>query len=253
VDEQVREESKKVVEVFESHKKRYGTRRLQVELGRQGYPMSRGKLRRIMQQEGLRAIQPKSFVPRTTQTDPGRLRSPNLLEVADFSIYRPNQVYVGDITYLPVGGKWCYMATWIDAFTRVVKGYCVDNHMETSLVTRALSMAINEHSPGQGLIIHTDGGSQYSSKAFRSVLATNKFEQSMTRKDNHYDNAMAESFFGRMKAELLEKQGFRDCQQAKSLVFEYIHYYNTKRIHSGISNQVPAEYEKGIKQSLPGV
>ena len=228
---------------FVLHKRRYGSRRLVVSLANKGIRICRHTVRKILGKHGLLAIQPRSFVPKTTQTDPLRKRNANLLLDPSLVIDGPNQVWVGDITYLPVGGQWAYMATWIDTHTRQVKGHAVASHMRALMVEEAFQKAVEQHKPAQGLIVHTDGGSQYSSKSFRLMLQSHGFKQSMTRPDNCYDNAMAESFNGRMKAELLTDRRLDGQHDAQLAIFEYVHYYNNHRLHSALQYKTPVDYE----------
>jgi transposase InsO family protein len=160
-------------------------------------------------------------------------------------VVRPREVLVGDITYIPLtNGSFLYLATWQDQGSRKIAGWELMDTMPTDLVIRALQKAIDRTVLPKGLIVHSDGGGQYAAHRFRQLLAAHDFQSSMTRKDNHYDNAMAESFFSRFKAELLEKGAFANFEEAYTEIFEYIEiYYNRKRRHSGINYQIPEQYE----------
>lgn len=238
---------KEVKTIFERHLKRYGARRIWSELKDRNFEVGLNKVRRLMRVQNLKAIQPKSFVPRTTQSHPNLRRSPNLLldlPPAD----APSQVIVGDITYLPstLDGydEWLYLATWMDLFSRKIVGWQVDEHMDESLVIRAMKQVIRNRQPSPGLIVHSDGGGQYGSINFRALLAQHQFRQSMTRKDDHYDNAFAESLFSRFKAELLNSDVFYGLENAKRRIFEYIEgYYNTIRKHSSLNYLSPVQFE----------
>lgn len=238
-----------VKSIFEEHLSRYGSRRIQAEMLDRGLQIGRYQIRSRMREEGLKAIQPRSFVPKTTQTNPNLLRSPNLLlELKE--VTQVNQVWVGDITYIPlVGSKWCYLATWMDLYSRLIVGWALQDSMNAQLVIRSLRKAINGRKPPPGLIVHSDGGGQYMDLEFRDLLA-NKFRQSMTRVDNHYDNAHAESLFSRFKAELMGGGTFINLDDAHTAIFEYIEvYYNRKRRHSSISYFSPATFEQQLKKS----
>ncbi|MBK6933195.1 MAG: DDE-type integrase/transposase/recombinase [Saprospirales bacterium] len=140
-------------------------------------------------------------------------RSPDLL-LEGAAPSRPGQVLVGDITYIPLAnGSFLYLACWQDMFSRVIVGWELADHMRSILLENALKKAINHKVLPKGLIIHSDGGKQYASQTFRNLLRQHEFLQSMTRKDNHYDNAMGESLFSRLKAELLEKGAFRNVSE----------------------------------------
>lgn len=247
--------SQAVEQVFSDHRRRYGWRRIQVELADQGLVAGRYQIRSRMKAKGLVAIQPKSFVPKTTQSNPALRRSPNLLLEAANWPSAPDQVVVGDITYLPNqetgAGKWLYLAVWLDLFSRRIVGWQLDRTMESSLVIEAFRQVIRTRHPKAGLIVHSDGGGQYASADFRSLLSMNAYRQSMTRKDNHYDNAHAESLFSRFKAELLNGGVFYGLEDAHERVFEYIEgYYNQVRRHSAIGYLSPAAFEQQYADSI---
>lgn len=194
----------------------------------------------------LRAIQPKSFVPRTTRAAPGKARSPNLLLEMDGPPSGVNQVVVGDITYLASKAGWLYLCTWMDLFSRRIAGWQLDDHMQARLVIEAFGKVVQGRRPPPGLVVHSDGGAQYTTLAFRRMLKRQKCRQSMTRKDNHYDNAFAESLFSRIKAELMDAYPvFKDKHDAQLRVFEYIEgYYNTHRKHSALGYVSPVQFER---------
>ncbi len=237
-----------VAQVFRRHSRRYGVRRLVAELQATGHPYGRRRVRRIMQAEGLRAIQPKSFVPRTTNSRHGARMSPNLLP--GLSVERPQQVFVSDITYLPLaGGTWAYLATWLDLYSRRITGWQVAETMTAELIVGALRQAIGRRPPARGLIVHSDRGGQYVDTAFRALLTAYGYQQSMSRAGETYDNAFAESLFSRYKAELLEGGVFRDVTEAQLETFEYIErYYNPVRRHSALGYVSPQEYERAYDQ-----
>lgn len=230
---------------FWRHKRRYGARRLVAELRDENFVVGRARVRSIMQKYNLIAIQPKSFVPKTTKSHPHLKRSANLLIDRD-KTSRCNEIWVGDITYIPlVGGDWAYLAVWLDLFSRFIVGWDIQTHMRESLVIAAFDKAVQKRQPSKQLIVHSDGGGQYGSLNFRRRLRHQGYEQSMTRKDNHYDNAHAESLFSRFKAELLEDGVFSDYAEARMECFEYIEmYYNPIRRHSSLNNKSPLNFEK---------
>jgi transposase InsO family protein len=231
-----------VSQVFGTHKRRYGSRRIEAELKKQGEQIGRFQVRSLMKCEKLVAIQPKSFVPKTTKDNPSLARSPNLL-LESGSVDRPNQVWVGDITYLPKSnGGWYYLSTWQDMFTCEIVGSKVSETLEADFVVESLQKAIEKSSTAAGMIIHSDGGGQYKSIEFRQLLKSRGFRQSMTRKDNHYDNAKAESLFSRLKAEMLCDQKFKTLEEAELMVFEYVEYYNNVRLHSSLGYKTPREF-----------
>ena len=243
-----RQVEKDVEEVFKAHKRRYGSRRIVSELKDRSISIGRHKVSRILRKKGLCAIQPKSFVPRTT-TGSNLYRSPNLL-LERPKVERINEVWVGDITYLPIqSGGWVYLSNWLDLYSRKIVGWSVMEHMEDELVVKSLIQGVTRDRPESGLIIHADGGGQYKSNRFRIVLDKHEFEQSMTRKDNHYDNATAESLFSRLKAELLEGGKFRNIHEAQLECFDYIeNYYNIKRKHSQLGYKSPIQFEREMEK-----
>lgn len=238
---------KEVKAIFDFHKRRYGALRIWDEMKDKGYKIGLYKVRSLMREQNLIAIQPKRFVPRTTQSNPNLRRSPNLLLDLPFPT-APNQVIVGDITYLPTPDQsedgWLYLAVWMDLFSRKIVGWKVDDNMEEDLVIDAFKQVIKNRQPPEGMIVHSDGGGQYGSINFRALLSHHKIRQSMTRKNDHYDNAHAESLFSRFKAEVLDEGVFQDLYDAKIRVFKFIEgYYNTIRKHSSIGNLSPVQFE----------
>jgi putative transposase len=238
-----------VEEVFWQNSRRYGSRRITAEL-REQTVIGRHRVRRLMREQDLRAIQPRRFVPRTTDSRHGQRMSPNLLVEQEIIVDRPRQVIVGDITYLPLqNGQWAYLATWMDLFSRKILGWQIASSMTAELVIEALKKAIlREHLPA-GLVVHSDRGGQYVDAELRNLLKQHGFEQSMTRADETYDNAYAESLFSRYKTELLEDGAFSDLEQARSETFAYIEgYYNRTRRHSGLGYLSPENFERAFDQ-----
>ena len=237
-----------VKDVFWFHKRRYGSRRISAELKGQGIRAGRYRVRSLMREQGLRAIQPRSFVPRTTVSD-NRRASPNLLK--ESSRAEPKAVLVGDITYLPLrSGKWCYLASWQDKVSRRIVGWKVSDRMTDDLVIGALDKAVKRGLVVGDAIIHSDRGSQYSSNDFRKLLKQHGFRQSMSGRGNCYDNAQAESFWARLKTELLEDGAFRSTGEARSETFSYIEgYYNRVRRHSSLGYLSPDEFERKLENS----
>lgn len=239
-----------VAQVFHVHKRRYGSRRISKELSNQGIKVGRYATRTAMKAQALSAIQPKSFVPKTTDSRYTLGYSPNLLADRAFPI-TPNEVYVGDITYLPTTyGKWLYLSTWMDLYSRTIVGWKVDTHMEESLIIVSLAQALHKRRPKAGLMIHSDRGGQYGGAAFRKLLKDNHCLQSMSAADNPYDNAFAESLFSRLKAESMPKGGYQSKEHAESEIYAFIEkYYNTQRLHSSLNYMSPNAYENKYYQS----
>lgn len=232
--------------VFYDHRRRYGARRIAAELKVEGTKAGRRAVRSQMSRLGLEAIRPRRFVPRTTDSRHAARVSPNLLLDGKNAPREPGEVIVGDITYLPLAsGRWAYLASWQDKFSKRVVGWAVEARMTDELVIKALGKAVASGHLKAGAIIHTDRGSQYVSNDFRALLAGSGCRQSMSRRANCYDNAQAESLFSRYKAELLEGGAFADVEQARGESFSYIEgYYNRKRRHSALGYKTPAEFER---------
>jgi putative transposase len=228
---------------FFLHRRRYGARRIAKDL-----KMGRFRVRRLMKEQNLQAIQPKSYVPRTTDSRHGGRISPNLLKDNKIEVQQKGQAIVGDITYLALrNGKFCYLATYQDKYTRRIVGWAIREDMTAELVVSALQMGLRRGWIGKKAIIHTDRGSQYVSDRYRELLGQHGVRQSMSGKGNCYDNAQAESFFARFKTELVEGGVFEDVAQARSETFSYIEgYYNRIRRHSGIGYLSPLEFEKEL-------
>lgn len=236
-----------VQECFYENRRRYGSRRIAKQLG-----IGRFRVRTAMRREKLRAITPKRFKPQTTDSNHDCRISPNLLQDGMNAPSNQGEVIVGDITYLPLkGGKFCYLACFQDKFTRRIVGWQVSSRMTTQLVMDALGQALSRKLIKRNAVIHTDRGSQYAATQYRRLLYIKGYRQSMSRKGNCYDNAQAESFFSRFKAELLENGIFETVEDAKSEVFSYIEgYYNRVRLHSGIGYRSPLEYEKQLENKI---
>ncbi len=243
-----------VKEVFYLHRRRYGARRISAELKAGGVAVGRRLAGSLMKQQSLTAIRPKRFVPKTTDSKHSFGYSPNLLRESVGEPIEKGQVIVGDITYLPLqNGRFCYLATFQDKFTRRIVGWQVSERMTAQLVLDALNRARSRRLIGRGAIIHTDRGSQYASVEYRRLLCINGFRQSMSAKGNCYDNAQAESFFSRFKTELIEGGSFESLEQAKSEIFSYIEgYYNRIRRHSSLGYLSPMEFEKQLKTKNGG-
>lgn len=242
-----------IANCYWENRRRYGSRRISAALSKAGIKIGRCAVRRVMSEQNLKAIAPKRFVPQTTDSKATKA-SPNLLAEVNTEECAPAKIIIGDITYLPLrNGKWCYLAVWQDKVSRRIGGWCLAETMTAELVISALQKAISKGLVQVGAIIDSDRGSQYAAKEFRILLQTNGFRQSMSGKGNCYDNAQAESFFSRFKAELIEGGVFEDLEQARSEVFSYIEgYYNRTRLHSGLGYKSPLEFEMELRTKNGG-
>lgn len=161
-------------------------------------------------------------------------------------------MWVSDITYLPlVGGGWAYLVVWLDLYSRRVVGWRIEDQLGEELVILALQSALQSRQPGTGLLVHSDRGGQYISKRLKEIIRLWGIRPSMSRADDPYDNAFAESLWSRLKAELLEEGGFSSLQEARNEVFAYLEgYYNRVRLHSSLGHQSPDAYERVYYQQL---
>lgn len=231
--------------VFVRHRRRYGYRRIWHELSTQGLVCAPARVRRLMAQRGLRALQPKTFTPKTSDGRADR-PSPNRL-VDSPPPARPDKVWAGDITFIPTATGWLYLAVVIDLCSRRIVGWALADHLRASLVTDAFTQALRVRRPAAGLIFHSDRGSQYGSGLFRGHLQRAGVLQSMSARANPYHNAWTESFIGTLKTEMLQDGCFIDATDARTELFAYIEsYYNTLRRHSSLQYQSPAHFEAQI-------
>ena len=234
----------RIKECFDLNCRRYGSRRIAASL-----KLGRATVQKVMRRENLRAIQPRSFKPQTTDSEHGLPVCANLLQDGANAPTGNGEVFVGDITYLRLrDGGFCYLACLQDKFTRRIVGWKVSERMTAQLVVDVFLQARRRSLIGKGAIIHTDQGSQYAAVQYRRLLYIGGFRQSMSRKGNCYDNAQAESFFSRLKAELVEGGIFQSIEDARSEVFSYVEgYYNRIRLHSGLGYQSPIQFENELK------
>ncbi len=235
------------------NRRRYGARRISKALGKSGVSVGRSKVRSVMKEENLKAIGNKSFKPKTTDSR-GIAAAPNLLAEVNLQECAGAKIIIGDITYIRLrGGKFCYLAMWQDKITRRIIGWSLALEMTAELVISALQKAIRKGLVKAGAIVHSDRGSQYASGGFRQLLRKEGLRQSMSGKGNCYDNAQAESFFSRFKAELIEGGVFEDLEQVRLEIFSYIEgYYNRVRLHSSLGYKSPIEFEQELQTKNGG-
>lgn len=229
---------------FEGSRKTYGSPRIHRELVDKGHQVGRKKIAKLMRLMGLQGRIPKRF-KKTTDSDHEERIAENILN-RNFETEMPNEAWVGDITYLRTWEGWVYLAVLIDLFSRRVVGFALDEEMPAELCIEALHKAKRQRSPGPGLVLHSDRGSQYASKAYRAELSQMKAVQSMSRKGNCWDNAVAESFFSTLKTELIYRHTWKTKAAVERAVVEYIEkFYNTQRKHSanGLVSPVDCELE----------
>jgi len=204
--------------------------------------VSKNRVARHMKDMGLKCKTMKKYVV-TTDSKHTNPIAPNLLN-REFSVSSPDAVWVSDITYLKVGTKWHYLTVFIDLFSRIVIGWDLSESLDRHSMMYAFQKALWRRRPGKGLLVHSDRGVQYASTEFRNLLRDNHCIQSMSRKGNCWDNAVAESFFHTLKTQLIYHVRFKDKDEAEQALFNYIEvYYNRRRRHSTIGYKSPAMFE----------
>ena len=231
-----------LVKAFSDHKRRYGTRRLQVALRRKGHRVGRHRLRGAMRRRGRRALQPKAFTPRPTDSTHGLRCAPNrLLDQAKPT--QANRVWVSNVTYVPLAnGEWAYRCAFQDVASKQVVGWQVGATMPEELVTRALQRAFWAQPPAPGLLVHSDRGGQHCGNAYRKLLHDRQAVRSQSRRGDCYDNAQAKSLWSQLKTEVLEARErpvFADLADAQAGVADSFDYCNHERLHASIDYQTP--------------
>jgi putative transposase len=232
----------KIKIIFEQSKKRYGSPRVHAELQRQGERCSLGRVKRLMRQAGLYAVSSKRFKPRQEKGEVSETK--NLLLEPGNKPTAVNQVWHSDITYVPTGEGWLYLAGVIDSFSKYFVGYAMAEHMQTDLIIQALRCAVTRRTPEPGLIHHSDKGSQYTSYRFQAELKSQQMLASFTGTGACLDNAIIESFWATLKKELIYQTHFKTRDEARLAIFEYIEvFYNRERLHSSLLYQTPHGFE----------
>jgi transposase InsO family protein len=230
-------------EIYDNSKGRYGSPKITRELRDRGRRVGKNRVASRMRQAGLRSKVRRRYRV-TTDSKHHFPVAPNLLE-RNFSTDRVDKVWVSDITYLLTRTGWLYLTVIIDLFSRMVVGWALSSSLGHEMVVTALKRAIRRRRPGKGLVFHSDQGVQYACNDFRRELDQHGFIQSMSRKGDCWDNAVAESFFSIMKTELVYHERYEGHQDALHSIFEYIEaFYNRERRHSTLGYLCPVEYEK---------
>jgi len=220
----------------------YGWPRMHKELLARGIRVGKDRVRKLMQQHGIRAKTKRKFVV-TTDSKHSLPVAPDLVQ-RRFNPQEPNQLWCGDITYIQTDEGWLYLAAVIDLFSRQVVGWSLQPHMQTGLVKDALAMAWWRRRPPPGLIFHSDRGSQYCGHEFQKTLKDLGMRSSMSRKGNCWDNAPTESFWGRLKMASVHGQKFATREKARQAVMDWMAFYNHRRLHSSLGYLSPMQYEK---------
>ena len=234
-----------IKELFEASQRRSGSPKITRELTKRGWRVSKNRVPRRMRLPGLRSIARRRF--RVTTNSKHRYPvAPDRLQ-RNFTAQRPNQVWVSDITYLRVGCGWLDLAVFIDLYSRPVVGWALSSSLDPTLVLTARPRAVALRRPPRGLIIHSDRGVQYACSSFVEGVSQRGFVQSMSRKGDCWDNAVAESFFHLLKTELTCHCRWLNYQAAYRSLFEYIEiFYNRERSHSTLYYVSPDQFEQHI-------
>ena len=231
--------------VHKKSRKTYGSPRVHRQLLAEGERCGRGRVERLMSANGIRAKQKRKFVA-TTDSKHDLPVAENILQ-REFHVEEPNRVWLSDITYIPTDEGWLYLAGVLDLCSRTAVGWSMGESLETGLVLDALKMAQQRRRPGDGLIHHSDRGSQYASDDYGDLLKSYGMQMSMSRKGDCWDNAVMESFFGTLKKELVHHRKYRTRAEARQDIFEFIEvFYNRERLHSSLGYMSPLNYEKQI-------
>lgn len=232
-----------VKKIAESSDYTYGGRRMKKALNAIGYPVGRNKAKKLMNEAGVFVRYRKKYKV-TTNSKHKQPVFKNILN-RQFHALQPGQAYVSDITYVWTQEGWLYLAVVIDLYSRKIVGWSMSSRMKASLVCDALKMALWQRRPKPGLIVHSDRGIQYASHAYRTLLSIYGCLGSMSRKGNCWDNAVAESFFGRLKQERVQWRNYQSRYQAQQDILNYITmFYNSNRIHSSIGYKTPNQVEE---------
>jgi len=219
----------------------YGAPRIIGELRKEGIRTSQKRVARLMRAIGIAGCRPRRY-KRTTVADL-KVDLTDLVQ-RSFAAAQPDHLWVADLTYIRTWEGWLYLAIILDCCSRRIVGWAMADHMRAGLTEQALRMAVGSRHPAPGLIHHSDRGSQYMSEAYRGLLEANQIRQSVSRPGDCWDNAVAESFFGTLKTELIYRHSWPTRGHATTAIFEYIEaFYNRQRVHSALDYQSPASFE----------
>lgn len=235
--------SRDIQEIHEQSRQSYGSPRMVRELRKKGKRHGRNRIARLMHEEGLCGRQQGRYRVQTTDSNHDEPIAPNRLADAPRAS-ACNQIWVADITYIETAEGWLYLAAILDLYSRKIVGWAMSERIDTTLVLKALAMALLHRAPPPDLLCHSDRGVQYASADYRGALAHAGLIASMSRTANCYDNAFIESFWSTLKLELVYRREFATRQQARSAIFEYIEtFYNRQRTHSALGYLSPIDFE----------
>ena len=235
--------AQEIQEIHTQSRETYGSPRIVAALRKKGRKHGRNRITRLMQEKGLCGRQKRRYRVRTTDSNHDHPIAPNRLAEAPKAT-APNQIWVADITYIETKEGWLYLAAILDLYSRKIVGWAMREHINTTLVLKALAMALLHRNPPAKLLLHSDRGVQYASADYRAALSRAGLVPSMSRKGNCYDNAAMESFWSTLKLELVYRWEFASRTEARTEIFDYIEsFYNRQRIHSALGYHSPVDFE----------
>lgn len=233
----------KIKTLYMQHKGRYGAPRIHAALTHQGTHTSKGRIERLMRTHDIKACRSKRHKRIYFQREQQQSAANHLDR--QFKASKPNQKWVSDITFITTREGFVYLAIVLDLYSRAIVGWSMSHRINGQLVIDALNMAVIHRDRPEGVLVHSDQGSQYTAQVYRDLLSSLNMTCSMSRKGECHDNAVAESFFHTLKEELVTDAQYQTRQQAKQSIFKYIElYYNQQRLHSTLNYEAPLQYER---------
>ena len=239
--------AQKIKHLWGESRETYGAPRIHKALKKTGERVGKKRVAKIMKNNGLAGAGKKKFKPQTTTSKHNLPVADRVFKVEDSKekVFSKGSIWVGDITYIQTDEGFAYLSAFMDLSNREIVGHYVGDTLHTEIVTKAFDDATGRHGVNEGLVVHTDRGSQYAATSFRDRLSEIGALPSMSRKGNCYDNAFMESFFRTLKVELVHRHKFKTIAEARMKIFEYIEvWYNRKRMHSSLDYLSPVEYKK---------
>ena len=235
--------ARQIGELHQASRQTYGSPRIQAALGQAGQAYGRHRIARLMRLQGLCGRAKGRFRVCTTDSNHDQPIAPNRLPELPAPL-APNQIWLGDITYVATAEGWLYLAGILDLYSRRLIGWAMSEHIDTPLILAAWAMALTHGQPPAGLVFHSDRGVQYASHDYRHALQNAQAIASMSRKANCYDNATMESFWSTLKQELIYRRDFKTRTEARQAIFDFIEiFYNRQRLHSSLGYRSPIDFE----------